>query len=337
MLSTNYRTFGKTKVRVSELALGTMHFKWIISEKQSFDLLDNYVDLGGNLIDTADMYTQWGEGLSGGEAETTIGKWMGERKNREQIFLTTKVRSRMWEGVDGDGLSRAHIIKACDASLKRLQTDHIDLYMSHWPDSETSIEETTAAYGKLIDDGKVKYIGLSNYGGAELERALEVSERIGVKYVCIEPHYNLLNRNSFELGDLAIVREKGIAVIPYSPLAGGFLTGAYREEGKLPDTLRAKFTKEHMLERNLELINLLEEIGENHERTIAQVALAWLLSHEWITSPIIGPETTEQLEEDIASTGFLLKKEEIVSINSFTHVHAGREIRTLASANGNGP
>lgn len=296
-----------------------MHFKWIISERDSLRLLDHYFEAGGNLVDTADMYTQWGEGLRGGEAETIIGKWFTVKKNRQKIFLTTKVRARMWEGPDGEGLSKAHILRACDESLKRLRTDYIDLYMSHWSDSNTPIEETTSAYQELIKQGKVRFIGCSNYSGQELKEAINIGDKLGVRYTCIEPYYNLLQRNPFEKEILPLVQKYHLAVTPYSPLAGGFLSGIYRKNKRLPKkNERTAFAKEKMTKKNLTLIDTLDTIGKKYKKTIAQVALAWLLQHKWITAPIIGSETIEQLKENLSASSFLLTKEDIDMINAFT-------------------
>ncbi|SRR6266568_686382 len=314
----NYRTFGQTKIKISEIALGTMHFQWIISEEESLKLLDHYVALGGNFIDTSDMYTQWGKGLEGGEAETVIGKWFALRKNRPKIFLTTKVRARMWEGPDGEGLSRTHILRACDESLKRLQTDYIDLYMAHWPDTNTAIEETTSAYQELRKQGKVRFIGCSNYSGKELQEALAVADNLGVGYTCIEPYYNILRRDPFEKEILPLVKKYHLAVTPYSPLAGGFLTGLYRKNKKLPLNERAAFAKEKMTEKNFALIETLDTIGKKYNKTVAQVSLAWLLRHPWMTAPIVGPEAITQLEENLSASDFRLSKEDTKSINVLT-------------------
>lgn len=314
----NYRRFASTEIYLSEIALGTMHFKWIISEKESLNLLDNYSELGGNIIDTSDMYTLWQKGFKGGEAESIIGKWFTLKKNRNQIFLTTKVRARMWEGSDGEGLGRAHILRACDESLKRLRTDHIDLYMAHWPDPNTPIEETTLAYQELINQGKIRFVGLSNYSAKELTEALLIGEKFNVKYLCIEPYYNLLSRFPFEDDVLPLVKKYKLAVTPYSPLAGGFLTGIYKKNKKLPDNVRSSFAKEKMSDKNFALIDILDNIGRRYNRTVAEVSIAWLLHHPWITAPIVGPETIEQLMENIRASSFRLDREDIKNIDNFT-------------------
>lgn len=313
-----YRDFGKTSIKVSEIALGTMHFKWIVSEKASLKLLDHYFESEGNFIDTSDMYTQWGEGLKGGEAETILGKWFKLRKNREKIILTTKVRAKMWNGSDGEGLSRKHILRACDESLRRLQTDYIDIYMSHWSDINTPIEETISAYQELIKQGKVRFIGFSNYSATELKEALEVDSKYGSNCICIEPYYNLIQRNPFEKELLPLVQQYHLAVTPYSPLAGGFLTGVYRKNKHLPVNIRATFAKEKMTKKNLELIEVMHAIAKRHKCTVAQVSLAWLLHHPWMTAPIVGPESREQLDENLLGSDIRLSEEDISMINTMT-------------------
>jgi aryl-alcohol dehydrogenase-like predicted oxidoreductase len=312
-----YRLFGTTGIKISEIALGTMHFKWIISENESMSLLDFYVSSGGNFIDTSDMYTQWAEGLKGGEAEKIIGRWLKLRKNRDKIFLTTKVRARMWEGPDGEGLSKAHIIKACDKSLRRLQTDYIDVYMSHWPDPETPLEETTQAYKELQQQGKIRFIGLSNYSGMQLKDALETADKLNCKYSCIEPYYNLLQRSSFENVILPLVQTHKLAVTPYSPLAGGFLSGHYNTKN-WPTTPRAKFVEDKLTSKNSTLLACLKKVAKKYKKTISQISLAWLLHHDWITAPIIGAETIAQLDDNLLSSDVLLSQEDVQRIDKIT-------------------
>ena len=308
-----YRNLGRTGLKVSEICLGTMQFGWTADEQTSFKILDAFYEAGGNFIDTADVYSRWAEGNPGGVSETIIGKWMKDRRNRQDIVLATKVRGRMWEGPNGEGLSRHHIMRAVEDSLRRLQTDYIDLYQVHAPDWSTPIEETLRALDDLVHQGKVLYIGASNYPAWLLMKSLWVSDvRNLVRFDSLQPHYNLVHRAEFERELMHVVQEYGIGVIPYSPLAAGFLTGKYRPDKPLPDSARAERIKQrYFTDRNFKLLDKMEEIGKNHGKTIAQVALAWLLTKPYITAPIIGANTVEQLQENLGVVGFRLSDEEM--------------------------
>lgn len=295
-----------------------MQFLWTCTEEESYEVLDTFFDAGGNFIDTADMYTQWAKGLKGGEAETILGQWFKKRKNREKIVLATKVRSKMWEGADGEGLSCSHILKACEQSLKRLQTDRIDLYQAHWPDAKTPIEETLSAFETLVRQGKVRYLGASNYSAKEMEEAFKAGEKIGVQFLSVQPHYNLIWRKDFEKELLPLVLRRGLAVIPYSPLEGGFLTGKYRKNKPLPESERAGGIKEKLTEKNFAVIEALEKIGKKVGKTISQVALGWLLSQEWLTAPIVGANNKKQLEENLGAAGFTLDPEDKKTLDDLT-------------------
>lgn len=295
-----------------------MQFLWTCTEKESYEVLDTFFDAGGNFIDTADMYTQWAKGLKGGESETIIGKWMKKRNNREKIVLATKVRCKMWDGPNGEGLSRSHILKACEQSLKRLQTDRIDLYQAHWPDPKTPIEETLSAFETLVRQGKVRYLGASNYSAKEMEDAFKAGEKIGVQFLSVQPRYNLIWRKDFEKELLPMVLRKGLAVIPYSPLEGGFLTGKYRKDKPLPKSERAGGIKEKLTDQNFAVIEALEKIGKKAGKTISQIALGWLLSHPWMTAPIIGANNKKQLEENLGAAGFTLDPEDKKILDELT-------------------
>lgn len=279
------------------ISLGTMQFLWTTTEKEAFKILDTYYALGGNTIDTADMYTNWVDGLHGGEAETIIGKWMKQRNNRDKIFLITKVRAKMWEGKDGEGLSKAHITKAIEASLKRLQTEYVDVYLSHWSDPTTPIEETLLTYQSLIKQGKVRFIGCSNYSKDELEHALIVGKKLGISYSFLEAYYNLIDRRTYEEQFLPLVQKYDLQVLPYGPLAGGFLTGAS------PHPARADFIKEKMTEENFAVLDSLEKLAQKYNKTIPQVALAWLLNQPNIVAPIVGADSVEQIKENFLTDG----------------------------------
>ena len=228
----DYRNLGHTGLKVSELCLGTMQWGWTAGEDAAVEVMDAFVAAGGNFIDTADVYSRWAEGNPGGVSEEIIGRWMKSRGNRDQVVLATKVRARMWDGPNGEGLSKVHIVKACEDSLRRLQTDYIDLYQTHFFDADTPIEETMETLDLLVRQGKVRYVGCSNYPAWRLTHALWASDKRGwVRYDSLQPHYNLVHRGEFERELRDVCTHFGLGVIPYSPLAGGFLTGKYRRSG----------------------------------------------------------------------------------------------------------
>ncbi len=307
-----YRFLGSTGLKVSELCMGTMQFGWTADEDLSLQISSAAFDKGINFFDTADVYSRWVEGNAGGVAETFLGNWMKARKiPRNQIVLATKVRSRVGDGPNDEGLSRIHINDAVDASLRRLQTDYIDLYQAHWLDEHTPIEETLRAFEDLISQGKVRYIGCSNYPAWRVAEALWTSEHYNLsRYVCIQPHYSLVHRDEFERELADVCRAYGLGVIPYSPLGAGFLSGKYRE-GQTPESVRARRVSRYFNERNWALLNSMEAIGNDRGgHTISQIALAWLLSDPLITSPIIGPRTLEQLNDNLGAAGLRLTQEE---------------------------
>jgi len=225
-----YRKLGRTGLKVSELCLGTMTFRWTATEQQSFRVLDRAWEAGINFIDTADVYSRWAPGNPGGVAERIIGRWLRTRP-RDQIVIATKVRARMWDGPNGEGLSRQHIMRAVEDSLRRLNTDYIDLYQTHSPDWDTPLDETLRALDDLVRAGKVRYIGASNHASWLLTKALWISDRHNLaRYDSIQPHYNLIHRREVEPDLAALCLDQGIGMIPYSPLAGGFLTGKYTRD-----------------------------------------------------------------------------------------------------------
>jgi aryl-alcohol dehydrogenase-like predicted oxidoreductase len=315
-----YRNLGKTGLKVSALCMGTMQFGWSVDEAESHRILSGTFASGINFFDTADVYSRWVEGNSGGVAEAYLGRWMKQAKiSRDQVVLATKVRGKMGDGPNDEGLSRAHIMQGIEASLRRLQTDYIDLYQTHWPDNDTPIEETLRALDDLVRQGKVRYLGASNYKAWELMQALWTSDMNSLaRYDSLQPHYNLIHREEFERELRSVCEAYGIGVIPYSPLAGGFLTGKYRRDKSLPDSRRAEGRKKDMTEENFVLLDRMEETAAAHEATVSQVALAWMLADPVVTSPIIGATSIEQLEENLGALDVKLAEEERQVLDELT-------------------
>ncbi|HSN75371.1 MAG TPA: aldo/keto reductase [Anaerolineae bacterium] len=313
-----YRNLGRTGLKVSELCLGTMQWGWTASEEASWTVMDAFVEAGGNFIDTADVYSRWAEGNPGGVSEEIIGRWMQTRGNRRQIVLATKVRGVMWDGPNGEGLSRGHIMTAVEDSLRRLQTDVIDLYQTHWFDADTPIDETLRALDDLVRQGKVRYVGCSNYPAWRLAKALWTSDTLGLaRYDSIQPHYNIAYRAEFERELKPLCQEEGIGVIPYSPLAGGFLTGKYRRDAPVPDSARASgIQRRYLNDKGFTILEALEKLGQARGKSIAQMALAWQLSQPIISSPIIGANSIEQLNDSLGAVGLRLSEEEMKALDA---------------------
>ena len=317
-----YRRLGKTGLKVSELCLGTMTFGWTSDEQNAYQVFDAAFAAGINFIDTADVYSRWAPGNPGGVAETYIGKWI-KSKPRDQIVLATKARGRMWDGPNGEGLSRVHIMKAIDDSLRRLQTDYVDLYQCHHPDETTPLEETLRALDDLVRVGKVRYIGLSNFPAWQVTRALWLSDKYNLaSVVSVQPHYNLVWRAEFERELQPLCALEGIGVIPYSPLQGGFLTGKYRKGAAMPSVARGvgndRMTRFVNEERNLLLLDKMDEIARAHDKTMLQVALAWMLANPVVTSPIVGANNVAQLNESLGVIGFRLSVDEKKTLDDLT-------------------
>ncbi len=313
----NYRNLGRTGLKVSELCLGTMQWGWTADETTSFAVMDAFVAAGGNFIDTADVYSSWAPNNPGGVSEEIIGRWLQARGNRDQIVLATKVRGRMWPGPNGEGLSRVHIIKACEDSLRRLQTDYLDLYQTHWYDDETPIAETMAALDTLVRQGKVRYVGCSNYPAWRLMHALWVADKQNqVRYECIQPHYNLVHRAEFERELKEVCTAFGIGVIPYSPLAGGFLTGKYRRDGAVASARADGVRNRYMNEQGFAVLERLDQVAAARGLTVLQVALAWQLNLPFVTAPIIGANSVGQLAESLGACGVGLTAEEMEALNA---------------------
>ena len=288
-------TIAETDLVVHPLCLGGNVFGWSADKAQSEGVLDAYTKHGGNFIDTADVYSEWKEGNVGGESETIIGTWAKARGNRSELVIATKVAMLSKR----PGLSAANIISACDESLKRLQTDYIDLYYSHKDDEETPIEETLNAYAQLIAQGKVRYIAASNFGADRLAQSLKFSADHSIpSYVAVQDHYNLMHRSDFESNQAPLLEKNSITCIPYFGLARGFLTGKYRA-GVTVDSLRAGGVTEYQSEKGYAVVSALEEISKAHNSSIAAVALGWLRAQPQVSTPIASARTVEQLEEII--------------------------------------
>lgn len=290
------RKLGQSGLTVAPLALGGNVFGWTADEATSLAIIDAFVDRGFNLIDTADVYSIWVEGHQGGESESVIGKWLQRGGARDKIAIATKVGMDMKSA--GKGLSKAHIIQSAEASLKRLQTDHIDLYQAHVDDVWTPLEETLEAFASLVQAGKVRAIGASNYVASRLAEALNVSKAKGFpRYASLQPHYNLANRALFEgeLQKLCVAED--IGVIPYYALAAGFLTGKYRDPKDLEGRARGRTVAHYLDPRGFDILAALDEIGARLQATPAQISLAWLLAQPGVTAPIVSATSLQQLDE----------------------------------------
>jgi aryl-alcohol dehydrogenase-like predicted oxidoreductase len=308
---------GTTGLQVSNICLGTMQFGWTADEATSFAVMDAFVEAGGNFLDTADIYSNWVPGHVGGESEEIIGRWLKARGNRDRVVIATKARGKMWDGADGEGLSRSHLIRAVDDSLRRLQIETIDLYQCHFPDEDTPIDETLHAFDELIRAGKVRYIGASNYTATQLEDALRAARAHGLPhFVSLQPHYNLVHRREFEGALESFCARENVAVIPYSPLAGGFLTGKYRKGQPLPKSQRAGRMNGYMNERGYSVVDALDQIAADRSVSVGAVALAWLLARPAMTAPIIGANSVEQLSDLLPAGDLALTSAEIAQLDA---------------------
>lgn len=307
------RKIGKSDLEVVPFDLGANVFGWTADEKASFDILDAYVDLGFNFIDTANTYSKWVPGNKGGESEAIIGKWLRKTGKREKIVLSTKVGGVMGDG--HSGLKADYIVREVEESLRRLNTDHIDLYFSHYDDPNTSIVETLEAYNKLVKEGKVRYLGTSNMSPQRIEESINVSRANSLaEYICIQPEYNLYDRSKYETDYEPLAEKYGLGVVSYYSLASGFLTGKYLsvEDLKLSD--RGKTVEKYLDDRGSKILATLREVGVEYKATPAQVALAWLLARPSITAPIASVSKASQLDI-LKSVDIDLSQESINRLN----------------------
>ena len=290
------RPLGRSGLSVVPFALGGNVFGWTVEEATGFRILDAFVSAGFNLIDTADTYSIWIPGHHGGESETLIGRWLNETGRRGDVLLATKVGMDMGPG--GKGLSAEHIARSADASLHRLQTDYIDLYQAHEDDQETSLDETMEAFGELVEDGKVRALGASNYGADRLEEALRCSAERGLpRFESLQPRYNLMDRTDFEGKLESVCRTHGLGVLAYAALASGFLTGKYRSRADLGKSPRGARAESRLTDRGMRILKALDDVGSRLGAAPATVALAWLISRPAITAPIASATSLDQLGE----------------------------------------
>jgi len=309
------RELGKSGIKVNPITFGGNVFGWTIDEQQSFEILDKYVDSGLDFIDTADVYSKWAPGNKGGESETIIGNWLQKSGKRDKVIIATKVGMEM--APDKQGLSKAYITKAVEDSLKRLKTDHIDLYQSHKDDKNTPLEETLSTYTDLIKQGKIRAIGASNYEATRLKEALEVSKKNNLAaYQTLQPEYNLYDREGYEKELEPVCIENGIGVITYYSLASGFLTGKYRSESDLSKSQRGQGIKKYLNERGFRILKALDEVAAAYNSTPASVALAWVIARPGITAPIVSATSTKQLDAIIAATKLNLKSSDFKLLNN---------------------
>jgi aryl-alcohol dehydrogenase-like predicted oxidoreductase len=298
---------GSTKLEVFPLALGGNVFGWTADEKTSFAILDAYAAAGGNFVDTADVYSAWVPGNSGGESETIIGRWLSTRGNRGEMVVATKVGMHP----KFSGLSPTIIRTALEESLRRLQTDYIDLYFAHQDDENTPLEETLRAFDQLVQNGKVRYVAASNYSAARLQEALSISDRAGlVRYVALQQHYNLVERDKYE-GELAnVVAREGLSSLPYFALASGFLTGKYQSGAKVASQ-RVERAGAYLNDKGIKILAVLDEVAAAHDVSAAAVALAWLAAQPTVAVPIASARTPEQLSDLLQVADLKLSKSEI--------------------------
>jgi aryl-alcohol dehydrogenase-like predicted oxidoreductase len=309
------RRLGNSGLEIAPLMFGGNVLGWTADEATSFKLLDAFVGAGFDAIDTADVYSRWAPGNKGGESETVLGKWVKSRGNRSKVVIATKAGNEM--APDKKGLSKAYILRAVEGSLRRLQTDYIDLYQSHIDDAATPLEETLSAYRQLIEQGKVRAIGCSNYMAPRLAEALKTSAAKKLpRYESLQPHYNLYERAQFEAELEPLCLKEKVGVIPYYSLASGFLTGKYRSEADFGKSPRGARMNGYLNDRGRRILKALDAVAQRTRSTPGQVALAWLMARPSITAPIASATSLAQLEDLIAAPRLKLDKEAIGELNA---------------------
>jgi len=306
---------GNTSLKIAPINLGGNVFGWTLDQKQSFEILDEFYTLGFNFIDTADTYSFWASGNQGGESETIIGKWFKSRGNRADIVLATKVGFE--NNVRPADVSKANIIRTVEESLRRLQTDYIDLYYTHKDDGLTPVEQTLEAHQQLVRDGKVRYIGASNLSKKNLVDSLDHSQKNNIAaYQVYQPHYNLLARQEYETNYAPIIEKYDLAVLPYYSLASGFLTGKYRSEADLTKSQRGGGVKNYLTPKGLGVLDALDKAALKHGSTPATIALAWLLSRPNVAAPVVSATTRQQLKTLTDAPGIQLDSQDLVALDT---------------------
>ncbi len=313
----NVKYLGKTGLQVSEICLGTMQFGWSADEETAHKIMDKAHDAGLNFWDTANVYSRWAENSYAGKSEEIIGRWFAKSGSRDDIILATKVRGQMGDKPNDQGLSKRHIKQQIDGSLKRLQTSYVDLYQTHRIDYNVPIDETLTALNDLIHSGKVHAIGASNYPAWALTEAHWVAKDLGLQpYKTFQPYYNMVEREPFEKENQLVCDKYGIAVIPYSPLATGFLTGKYKKDGETPSSARAEGVKKRFMnEKGFKILDTVMQVANKHGVKPTQIALAWTLRQKTIASPIIGANSVEQLEDILTTSDVHLQEEDLKNLN----------------------
>jgi aryl-alcohol dehydrogenase-like predicted oxidoreductase len=308
------RKLGASGLTVSPICLGGNVFGWTADEPTSFAILDAFATAGFNFVDTADVYSRWIPGHKGGESETVIGNWFQRSGQRKNIVLATKLGMELAPGKKG--LSKAYMVQAVEDSLRRLQTDYIDLYQSHSDDAATPLEETLAAYSQLIQQGKVRAIGASNYTAPRLSEAIAIAKQHGFpRYECLQPHYNLYERAAYEKDLEPVCQKENIGVIPYFALASGFLTGKYRSEADLAKGPRGQMVKKYLDDRGLRILAALDATAAKLHSTPGKVAIAWLIARPSITAPIASATSVEQLNDLVDAANLHLNAESMKALN----------------------
>jgi aryl-alcohol dehydrogenase-like predicted oxidoreductase len=314
------RKLGGSDLEVSPIMLGGNVFGWTADEATSFRILDAFVDRGFNFVDTADVYSSWVPGHSGGESEEVIGRWLAQSAKRKNVVLATKVGL---EVRGGKGLSKDHILRSAEESLRRLQTDYIDLYQSHRDDPDTNFEETLSAYAQLIQEGKVRAIGASNFRGERLNQVMEVSMNGGLPaYCCLQPLYNLYDRQDYETNLQPVVQAWNLGVVPYYSLAAGFLTGKYRSEADLQNRARGTTVQKYLNERGLRILAALHSVAEEYGSSPAAVAIAWLMARPTVTAPIVSATSTDQLDTILSAAELNLSQKSVVYLDAESAVQS---------------
>ncbi|AIC20087.1 aldo/keto reductase [Pseudomonas chlororaphis] len=313
----DYRRLGRSGLKVSAIALGTAQCDWWVDEATSRRLFDTYVESGGNLIDTADVYPVFADGVGGKASEEFVGRWLQTTTKRHEVLLSTKVSGRMGPGPNDQGLSWRHIVKAVEGSLSRLQVDCIDLYQAHDDYDDVPVEETLRAFDHLVQRGLVRYVGCSNFKAWRLMKSLAISERSALAgYVSVQERYNLLERDRIESELQPLCVEEGVGLLPYNPLAKGFLCGRYQQQAALPGSPRAAgVQRDYFNARNWQALEVLRRIAQERDSSCTQVALAWLLSRPAVVAPVVGASSVEQLREIMAAPQLQLSQADLYQLN----------------------